>query len=866
MQSGAPPEDPQYTSEHTPLSPASPKPLHFQQPSNIPILENQMDIAFNQTEVHMSDPSMHNTEVRPDAWKEGGEKATQESNNEGEADKANQPAQQPETSQRENITSKEPAPDQGVKQANGAAYEANIQLNTEPATGEPLGHATQPNVDPATSSGMSQPDQSDIPAQSTEVPPEQPQEAAAAASSAPIDFQALLASLNHAPSDTVPMSNTAPGLENSEAQPPAASGISSPVTASGLGPAPGAGLPSRPPPQEQPLIHPNYVHSQHIRDYHPHAAHPAFQPQSRTNGAGNAVDPSSRQFIPAVASQPVQNGQAHPVTHPQASPDTTPAQQAAQHSRTSSGTPLESRRERNLTQGEPIREEDMKWTQETQRKFDQFIVEERAYVAEGRWEQFPPGSRLFVGNLSSERVTKRDIFHVFHHYGALAQISIKQAYGFVQYLRKEDCQRALDVEQGRQIRDKRIHLEISKPQKNRVGAVNPPTRRSRSPDANRRAPPTNGVDRFGRNGPDVSGRASRDGYRGGYRSPSPPPRSYRDRYDDRYRSRSRSPGYRRYRSPSPRRRGASPGDDLPLPRRAPHNVPAVQILVIEALSRDFIQWVEEQFNSRGLRAESLIMSPRLDEAAVVRRQIIEGVQAVCKLVRRNQDTGRLDLRLFDRRGGTGNVSFEEYNAIEPHICVELVKRAKQQAAAAMPPQPPQQYGQYPQYGLPSTAPPQPYSYNPTPQQQAQPYGHPPPPQLPQGYPPGYPQQQPPPPQAQTQSLQQVLGNLDPSNLQNLLAAMSGQQQSTPGQAHSAQYPPQQPYGQYAGPPPGQQDPLAALRANPALAGMLQQQQQQQQLPSAPQTPSIPPQAPPRQQPPGGQVNMAEILARLGSTR
>jgi hypothetical protein len=63
---------------------------------------------------------------------------------------------------------------------------------------------------------------------------------------------------------------------------------------------------------------------------------------------------------------------------------------------------------------------------------------------------------LETGNLSSEKVTKRDIFHVFHHYGDVAQISIKQAYGFVQYLRTEDCQRALAAEQGRQIRDKRI--------------------------------------------------------------------------------------------------------------------------------------------------------------------------------------------------------------------------------------------------------------------------------------------------------------------------------------------------------------------------------------------------------------------------
>lgn len=63
-----------------------------------------------------------------------------------------------------------------------------------------------------------------------------------------------------------------------------------------------------------------------------------------------------------------------------------------------------------------------------------------------------------TGNLSSERVTKRDIFHVFHRYGDLAQISIKQAYGFVQYLQPDACARAMQVEQGNIIRGKKIRM------------------------------------------------------------------------------------------------------------------------------------------------------------------------------------------------------------------------------------------------------------------------------------------------------------------------------------------------------------------------------------------------------------------------
>lgn len=49
-----------------------------------------------------------------------------------------------------------------------------------------------------------------------------------------------------------------------------------------------------------------------------------------------------------------------------------------------------------------------------------------------------------------------------------------------------------------------------------------------------------------------------------------------DLYDGRRRSRSRSP--RRYRSPSPRR---DLDDDLPLPFRAPHQIPEIQVLVVD---------------------------------------------------------------------------------------------------------------------------------------------------------------------------------------------------------------------------------------------------------------------------------------------
>lgn len=76
---------------------------------------------------------------------------------------------------------------------------------------------------------------------------------------------------------------------------------------------------------------------------------------------------------------------------------------------------------------------------------------------------------MVPGNLPTEKVTKRDLFHVFHKYGRLAQISLKQAYGFVQFLDSDACSRALKAEQNSAVRGRKmrklinIHTEVPRP-------------------------------------------------------------------------------------------------------------------------------------------------------------------------------------------------------------------------------------------------------------------------------------------------------------------------------------------------------------------------------------------------------------------
>lgn len=89
-------------------------------------------------------------------------------------------------------------------------------------------------------------------------------------------------------------------------------------------------------------------------------------------------------------------------------------------------------------------------------------------------------------------------------------------------------------------------------------------------------------------------------------------------------------------------------------------------LYLLTFGSEFIAWVEDIFRQRGLRIDVLILSPRLSEEAVKRRQIIEGVLAIVRLDSTAMATGRIHLQVFDRRGGPGNVQFEGLYIYMPH--------------------------------------------------------------------------------------------------------------------------------------------------------------------------------------------------------
>nr|KAJ3420173.1 hypothetical protein HK105_006006 [Polyrhizophydium stewartii] len=96
----------------------------------------------------------------------------------------------------------------------------------------------------------------------------------------------------------------------------------------------------------------------------------------------------------------------------------------------------------------------------------------------GASSRAPPNSRLFIGNLPSEKTTKREIASIFVKYGSILEISLKSSFGFVQYDNPTSCQMAIQCENHRTIGDLKLDLKVSKdrPEADRRGGNSGPDR------------------------------------------------------------------------------------------------------------------------------------------------------------------------------------------------------------------------------------------------------------------------------------------------------------------------------------------------------------------------------------------------------
>jgi nuclear polyadenylated RNA-binding protein 3 len=353
-----------------------------------------------------------------------------------------------------------------------------------------------------------------------------------------------------------------------------------------------------------------------------------------------------------------------------------------------------------------IQPQDLALTPQEEKLYEKFLQNEREVVQNARWEDFAPGSRMFIGNLPSDKIGKKDIFRLFYPYGRLAQISIKQAYGFVQFYEKADCDTAIRAQQGTVLTGRKIRisparnrtnkdLEISKPQKKEGdGGRGGRQQRNRSPIGRDRSPPPakNRARNRGRGGQhdDFEQRGRQNS-----RDFSPPGARYRrdDDYGRRY-SRSRSPPGARYPA-SPRR--TEPPEVALLVKDDPDRYLDHDYM---SNSRAYIHHVEDMFEDRRIRTDTVFVTPRASVPDLTRQMVLEGAIAVVFLSRQLQDRRKISMQTFQRNPiDPGAIKWDEYNEIDIPIAVDLVAALKRGPPPVQ--QPP------PFTGYPTQYPPQP---------------------------------------------------------------------------------------------------------------------------------------------------------------
>lgn len=372
MSSPQPPEDPEYTSEPKVLSPVSPKPLHYPTPDNIPILQNQIDPHFNQMDTHINGAASSGDTTSAQAGTDDGavgDVLAQDGQNAVNGDTNGTAVPVDAQANPDNAL----ANGQTATNTDHLASSSNV-LTNEPSTGH---EPNVPTVQDLTRLQSIIPSQSNPPGTSN--PHDLPGALQDPGANIP-DYQALLNSLSKPPPSTnldpppsyIPLDDSAPPTN-----PPAPGTSTAP-----------AGLPPRPPPQAQPSIHPNYSQTSDIRQYHPHPTN--AQPAPGSSFALNAT---------GLPPPPVASFQQPPPSATQSTPQMSPSQ-------ASFGGQL-SRDGRNSLGGLEGADDQVPWSAETKRLYEVFLEQERDYVTEGNWEQFPYGSRLFVGRILQKSCSRR---------------------------------------------------------------------------------------------------------------------------------------------------------------------------------------------------------------------------------------------------------------------------------------------------------------------------------------------------------------------------------------------------------------------------------------------------------------------------
>ncbi|KAJ5276793.1 hypothetical protein N7524_002946 [Penicillium chrysogenum] len=655
------------------LTPESPRPLHIPEPSNIPVLENQMDPVFNDTTTY--ERSVYKQVPETHGWSHGGLKDGQGAPSQSQ-DAGSFHGSQPNPGMQNAMIASAYYPSNPASGSEGVGHPSSGFSHSDstyshPAPVAPVseGFATGSEVDHA------HPEQS-------RMPDRQIAEERVGHNGGGVNFQQLLDNLSHPnPGATIPAASSA---ENSSLhQAPAGESLES------------QGIPAHPHAQSHDSIQAHYTPNDEVAYRQLASAHDA----AATASPAYSAQPSNIQ--PRPQSQPFDTapgGEAPIATFPQTPSTGAESQGSLQEPSVASKKGRIEKQGRSTKPGD----DDSPWGPEVQKKYDEFLHDERIYVTEGLWDRFPMGSRLFVGNLPTERVTKRDMFHIFHKYGKLAQISIKQAYGFIQFLEASSCRAALDVEQGAIILKSQSLSDRPDPLKH----PNLPVHRRhvvlghRSSAVLLLGEPASGPRPIGMTGLSHTNQVGFHLATSGMNLLTVADATIIARRDHL----PRDPfgglemGIGRETEAQKDLIVASEGApvlrvllallipeiDVTAASAQDHVVSMKAKRIYQCLDelnemyqRNFVLHVENAFRNRGLRVDVLVLGPRIPLGAAVHRQFIEGVLAVVRLSRPNQVSRKIPLQLFDRTAGLDNVRFLDYPELEPNMSAELLSHQAQ---------------------------------------------------------------------------------------------------------------------------------------------------------------------------------------------
>jgi hypothetical protein len=349
--SPSPPQEAEHI-RHQQLTPESPRPQTVPSPANIPILELQMDPNFHQSPHNNNGISAPASQFASHAQTPNPHPQSQSH--------PHSLASTPYFADQQNVGA------QGAGGQSAAAYsgamggQAQDNSSIQNFSAQHQSHAAPTNDATHTQSQAQAPGQShhsaypyahdsayaaqQAPAQSAQGAHYQSESSAALS----VDVQALLDSLT-------------PSAHNAQYAAPHMSPQSVQAQAN-------ASLPPRPPAQDQPSTHPNYNPNDDIRSFHPHSQ----QASNAQQHAGNA------QAQPLSVRAQNYTSMPHGGAQSPAMPGNAQSRQQGQRSETPD-------------------DEDIRWPPEVNKKYEEFLDQERRYVTEGQWDQFPMGSRLFIG-------------------------------------------------------------------------------------------------------------------------------------------------------------------------------------------------------------------------------------------------------------------------------------------------------------------------------------------------------------------------------------------------------------------------------------------------------------------------------------